>query len=327
MPDPYCIDGQPSFGTLCPEHPLSTHEESDPSSQEFATALRPGSPGGVRTLLRPASAARGILAARLRDRRTARETSGQRQFSPDDRRLRDPGRAGPRRHGRRLQGPAGRRSTALVALKMILAGGHAGRERAGPLPDRGRGGRPAAAPEHRADLRGRRARRPALLLAGVRRRRQPGRAARRHARCRPGRPPQLVETLARAMHAAHQHGIVHRDLKPANVLLDRRRHAQDHRLRPGQAAGRATPARPQTGAIMGTPSYMAPEQAAGRPRRSARPPTSTPWGRSSTSAHRPAAVQGGDAAGDARAGASTQEPVPPAPAAAEACRATWRRSA
>ena len=77
----------------------------------------------------------------------------------------------------------------LVALKMILAGGHAGAGGAGPLPHRGGGGRPPAAPQHRPDLRGRRARRPALLLAGVRRRRQPGRPAGRHAAAA-GRPPR-----------------------------------------------------------------------------------------------------------------------------------------
>ena len=65
----------------------------------------------------------------------------------------------------------------LVALKMILAGSHAGAAGPGPLPDRGGGGRPAAAPQHRPGLRGRRARRPALLLPGIRRGRQPGRPA------------------------------------------------------------------------------------------------------------------------------------------------------
>jgi serine/threonine-protein kinase len=73
----------------------------------------------------------------------------------------------------------------------------------------------------------------------------------------------LTETLARAIHHAHQHGIVHRDLKPANVLLtaDGTPKIADFglaRLLDGDA--RQT----QSGAVLGTPSYMAPEQAAGQ---------------------------------------------------------------
>jgi serine/threonine protein kinase len=76
----------------------------------------------------------------------------------------------------------------------------------------------------------------------------------------------IVEALARAVQHSHAHGVVHRDLKPANILLaaDGTPKVVDFGLARQSEAGMGT----RTGDLIGTPSYMAPEQAAGRSHRS-----------------------------------------------------------
>ena len=71
-------------------------------------------------------------------------------------------------------------------------------------------------------------------------------------------------TLARAMQAAHQAGIVHRDLKPSNVLFTGT--ALPRSPTSAWPSGSTDSRQTETGQIMGTPSYMAPEQARGHTR-------------------------------------------------------------
>jgi serine/threonine protein kinase/predicted Zn-dependent protease len=76
------------------------------------------------------------------------------------------------------------------------------------------------------------------------------------------RAAELVAKLARTVHYAHEHGILHRDIKPGNILLDKNGepHLTDFglaRLLENESTVTATLD------VLGTPSYMAPEQAAG----------------------------------------------------------------
>jgi serine/threonine-protein kinase len=73
---------------------------------------------------------------------------------------------------------------------------------------------------------------------------------------------QLMSTLALAIHYAHQRGVLHRDLKPANVLMDSagQPHATDFGL---AKCLDSKDGLTLSGAALGSPNYMAPEQAAG----------------------------------------------------------------
>ena len=93
----------------------------------------------------------------------------------------------------------------------------------------------------------------------------------------------ILRKLALALSAAHAKGIIHRDLKPGNVMIDHERKdvvIMDFGLARRNKQGDAKLTR--EGAVLGTPAYMAPEQARGDVQAIGPRPTSMAWASSCT---------------------------------------------
>jgi hypothetical protein len=164
-----------------------------------------------------------------------------------------------------------------VALKMVLAGEHAGPEQLARFRTEAeavaRLRHPNIITIHQVGEAGGR---PYLSLEYV----EGGSLAQhlKERRPQPRQAAELVRQLARAVHFAHQRGILHRDLKPANILLAPAPEGEDRDLPwvpkitdfglakqmegidSGITSGLAGGPKSKSGLILGTPSYMAPEQ-------------------------------------------------------------------
>ena len=218
--------------------------------------------------------------------------------------------------------PGRSRLNRVVALKMILAGGHAGRRTSWPAsaPRRRRSPACSTATSCRSSRSASTTGQPFFSLefcAGGSLDQQ----AARHAAAGRARPPRWCETLAEAMHAAHRqrHHPPRPEAGQRACCAEPTATAEDHRLRPGQEAGR------EPGKRHPAPSW-ARRRTWPRSRRAATPTHRPGGGRLRAGRHPlraadgPAAVPGGDAAGHAPAGAARRAGAAAAVAAADAAR-------
>jgi serine/threonine-protein kinase len=81
-----------------------------------------------------------------------------------------------------------------------------------------------------------------------------------------GRAVEITRQVLFGLAHAHEHGIIHRDIKPANIVLSQKSGLGDHVkiLDFGLAKLNQETSNLTSGVVVGTPSYMAPEQIAGR---------------------------------------------------------------
>jgi len=77
----------------------------------------------------------------------------------------------------------------------------------------------------------------------------------------PEQAARIMLQICRALEAAHVEGVIHRDLKPQNIMLDAK--GRVYVMDFGIARSAYLPGMTQTGALIGTPEYMSPEQGRG----------------------------------------------------------------